>query len=173
MKINFLTALLSLSLIYGQSAHAEDTELTDFGLDEVSAEIEETETPALPQQDNIAVSETDNNKDIEVSAPQLPVQPEDSSEQQTEADFHAEMSTYIKELHLDAQQLVKAKQINQDGILHQKQILQSIEKLQEQAKALENKNLNEFYEILTPEQQETFRKLRDTYNKSLENSAEN
>ena len=77
---------------------------------------------------------------------------------------------YVKALNLDAKQLVQAREISNSGRLHREQLKHSIERLQEQVKELENKNLEEFAKILTPEQLEVLQKLRQNYEA---NNAEN
>ena len=78
-----------------------------------------------------------------------------------------QLSNYVKALNLQTSQLDTAKEISEEGRLRQMQLMQSIEQLKNQVKSLENKNLEKFKKILTPEQLEVFNKLQSTYENNL------
>ena len=77
------------------------------------------------------------------------------------------MREYAKALNLQTSQLDAAKEISEEGRLRQMQLMQNIEQLKEQIKSLENKNLEKFKKMLTPEQLEVFDKLQSTYENNL------
>ena len=74
-----------------------------------------------------------------------------------------QMSMYVKELNLTSEQIDLAKYISDDSRLKQEQLLKSIYLLKEQAKSLEEKSLQDFRAILTPEQRKKFDNLRTWY----------
>lgn len=74
-----------------------------------------------------------------------------------------QMSLYVKELNLTSEQIDLAKYISDDSRLKQEQLLKSVYLLKEQAKSLEEKSLQDFRAILTPEQRKKFDNLRTWY----------
>ena len=145
MNIKFLTFILCAGLLCAQAVKAEDAaSVEDFGLDETIAAVEET-VEVMPE--NSAPGEQTE-------------QSESIVEQNEEENKSVDLSTYVKELNLDAKQLVQAREISNNGRLNREQLKHSIERLQEQVRNLENKNLEEFAAILTPEQREVLQKLR-------------
>ena len=183
MNIKFFTIFLSLLLIANPSFAEGNEETTDFGLDEpvvdTAEEVIETveEIPDAAADAAVAVEvKSDEVQPAESSeAPVLlekentveePVANAESLQQQLDKN-QVQLSEYAKALNLQTSQLDAAKEISEEGRLRQMQLMQNIEQLKEQIKSLENKNLEKFKKILTPEQLEVFDKLQSTYENSL------
>lgn len=178
MNIKFLTFILCAGLLCAQAVKAEDAaSVEDFGLDETIAAVEDTvaenaeeakqqvqnTAQDLAQENPVEITETIETVEVmpENSAPEEQTeQSEPIMEQNEEENKSVDLSTYVKELNLDAKQLVQAREISNNGRLNREQLKHSIERLQEQVRNLENKNLEEFAAILTPEQREVLQKLR-------------
>lgn len=184
MNIKFLTFILCAGLLCAQAARAEDeASVDDFGLDETAAALEdtaaETAEETKPQLQN-TVQELAAEKPVVITETieTVEVTPDVSAQEKAEPSVaeaenkseNSDLSMYVKALNLDAKQLVQAREISNSGRLHREQLKHSIERLQEQVKELENKNLEEFAKILTPEQLEVLQKLRQNYEA---NNAEN
>ena len=183
MNIKFFTIFLSLLLIANPSFAEGNEETTDFGLDEpvvdTAEEVIETveEIPDAAADAAVAVEvKSDEVHPAESSeAPVLlekentveePVANAESLQQQLDKN-QVQLSEYAKALNLQTSQLDAAKEISEEGRLRQMQLMQNIEQLKEQIKSLENKNLEKFKKILTPEQLEVFDKLQSTYENNL------
>lgn len=183
MNIKFFTIFLSLLLIANPSFAEGNEETTDFGLDEpvvdTAEEVIETveEIPDAAADAAVAVEvKSDEVQPTESSeAPVLlekentveePVANAESLHQQLDKN-QVQLSEYAKALNLQTSQLDAAKEISEEGRLRQMQLMQNIEQLKEQIKSLENKNLEKFKKILTPEQLEVFDKLQSTYENNL------
>ena len=183
MNIKFFTIFLSLLLIANPSFAEGNEETTDFGLDEpvvdTAEEVIETveEIPDAAADAAVAVEvKSDEVHPAESSeAPVLlekentveePVANAESLQQQLDKN-QVQFSEYAKALNLQTSQLDAAKEISEEGRLRQMQLMQNIEQLKEQIKSLENKNLEKFKKILTPEQLEVFDKLQSTYENNL------
>lgn len=152
MNMKFLTLILAIALGWGCAAQAED--IDDFGLDETIEAVEEnvpeiSETEVIVEENAVVADEP--NKDEKVA--------ENDAVQENKDN----LSVYIKNLDLTDQQLVKAKEISYDGNLHRIQLMQSLERLQKQIEDMENKNLEDFQQILTPEQLSKFQQLRKNF----------
>ena len=174
---------MSLLLIANPSFAEGNEETTDFGLDEpvvdTAEEVIETveEIPDAAADAAVAVEvKSDEVQPAESSeAPVLlekentveePVANAESLQQQLDKN-QVQLSEYAKALNLQTSQLDAAKEISEEGRLRQMQLMQNIEQLKEQIKSLENKNLEKFKKILTPEQLEVFDKLQSTYENNL------
>ena len=196
MNIKFLTIFLSLALIANPTFAEENEEMPDFGLDEPVVEtteevIETVEEIPNETADNSA-AEAQNAEVSTVDSPEVQVmqeeeitvekaEPQESAaepkEEKTNTDSESlqqqldenqiQLSNYVKALNLQTSQLDAAKEISEEGRLRQMQLMQSIEQLKGQVKSLENKNLEKFKKILTPEQLEVFNKLQSTYENNL------
>ena len=183
MNIKFFIIFLSLLLIANPSFAEGNEETTDFGLDEpvvdTAEEVIETveEIPDAAADAAVAVEvKSDEVHPAESSeAPVLlekentveePVANAESLQQQLDKN-QVQFSEYAKALNLQTSQLDAAKEISEEGRLRQMQLMQNIEQLKEQIKSLENKNLEKFKKILTPEQLEVFDKLQSTYENNL------
>lgn len=196
MNIKFLTIFLSLALIANPVFAEENEEMPDFGLDEPVVETTEEVIETVEEIPNeIADNSSAEAKNIEVPAidsPEAPIlqeeeiivekaEPQESaaeikeekantdskSLQQQLDENQIQLSNYVKALNLQTSQLDTAKEISEEGRLRQMQLMQSIEQLKNQVKSLENKNLEKFKKILTPEQLEVFNKLQSTYENNL------
>lgn len=196
MNIKFLTIFLSLALIANPVFAEENEEIPDFGLDEPVVETTEEVIETVEEIPNeIADNSSAEAKNIEVPAidsPEAPIlkeeeiivekaEPQESaaeikeekantdskSLQQQLDENQIQLSNYVKALNLQTSQLDTAKEISEEGRLRQMQLMQSIEQLKNQVKSLENKNLEKFKKILTPEQLEVFNKLQSTYENNL------
>lgn len=177
MNIKFLTFILCAGLLCAQAVKAEDAaSVEDFGLDETIAAVEDTvaenaeeakqqvqnTAQDLAQENPVEITETIETVEVmpENSAPEEQTEQSEPIMEQNKEDKSVDLSTYVKELNLDAKQLVQAREISNNGRLNREQLKHSIERLQEQVRNLENKNLEEFAAILTPEQREVLQKLR-------------
>lgn len=196
MNIKFLTIFLSLALIANPVFAEENEEMPDFGLDEPVVETTEEVIETVEEIPNeMADNSSSEAKNVEVPAidsPEAPVlqeeeiivekaEPQESaaeikeekantdskSLQQQLDENQIQLSNYVKALNLQTSQLDTAKEISEEGRLRQMQLMQSIEQLKNQVKSLENKNLEKFKKILTPEQLEVFNKLQSTYENNL------
>lgn len=196
MNIKFLTIFLSLALIANPVFAGENEEMPDFGLDEPVVETTEEVIETVEEIPNeIADNSSSEAQNVEVPAidsPKAPIlqeeeiivekaEPQESaaeikeekantdskSLQQQLDENQIQLSNYVKALNLQTSQLDTAKEISEEGRLRQMQLMQSIEQLKNQVKSLENKNLEKFKKILTPEQLEVFNKLQSTYKNNL------
>lgn len=196
MNIKFLTIFLSLALIANPVFAEENEEMPDFGLDEPVVETTEEVIETVEEIPNeIADNSSSEAQNVEVPAidsQKAPIlqeeeiivekaEPQESaaeikeekantdskSLQQQLDENQIQLSNYVKALNLQTSQLDTAKEISEEGRLRQMQLMQSIEQLKNQVKSLENKNLEKFKKILTPEQLEVFNKLQNTYENNL------
>ena len=196
MNIKFLTIFLSLALIANPVFAEENEEIPDFGLDEPVVETTKEVIETIEEIPNeIADNSSAEAQNVEVPAidsPKAPIlqeeeiivekaEPQESaaeikeekantdskSLQQQLDENQIQLSNYVKALNLQTSQLDTAKEISEEGRLRQMQLMQSIEQLKNQVKSLENKNLEKFKKILTPEQLEVFNKLQSTYENNL------
>ena len=196
MNIKFLTIFLSLALIANPVFAEENEEMLDFGLDEPVVESTEEFIETVEEFPNeIADNSSSEAQNVEVPAidsPKAPIlqeeeiivekaEPQESaaeikeekantdskSLQQQLDENQIQLSNYVKALNLQTSQLDTAKEISEEGRLRQMQLMQSIEQLKDQVKSLENKNLEKFKKILTPEQLEVFNKLQSIYENNL------
>ena len=144
---------------------AQETEAKlDAVIQDLDAEIvKETpvkeETPKEVEEQKSAVAETITE---EVKIP-----PEQTSEEisvepaQAESEAaQQEVSAYVQKLNLSEEQLDKAMFISAEMAMRQEQLQKSADLLKAQAKEIETQSLEEFEAILTPEQLEIFRQIR-------------
>ncbi len=155
MNMKFLTFIWAIALVWGYAARAEEAD--DFGLDETIETVEKSvpevsETAIIVEDSPVLAEERNKNEKM---AENTPVQENKQN-----------LSVYIKDLDLTPQQLVKAKEISNDGNLRRMQLMQSLDRLQKQMENIENKNLEDFQQILTPEQLGKFQQLRKNYDET-------
>ena len=144
---------------------AQETEAKlDAVIQDIDAEIvKETpvkeETPKEVEEQKSAVAETITEE--------VKIQPEQTSEEisvePTQAESEAapqEVSAYVQKLNLSEEQLDKAMFISAEMAMRQEQLQKSVDLLKAQAKEIETQSLEEFEAILTPEQLEIFRQIR-------------
>lgn len=156
MKIKVWFTVLSFVILYGGMVQIANA--ADYDSDDVSAEaaIENSET-------------TDGQMNTVQKAKLIPLaRNKDGQMQEIEAEVEPlsvveKMSLYVKELNLTSEQVDLAKYISDDSRLKQEQLLKSVYLLKEQARTLEEKTLNDFRAILTPEQRKKFDGLRAWY----------
>jgi len=128
-------------------------EKTPTEMPETSAELpQNAETSA--EHENVEETSVEQESSEEISAEQEnikeePTKPEEKS-----------VSAYIKKLDLSDEQMDKAKFINSEMEMRQEQLQKSVDLLKAQAREIEEQSLKEFEAILTPDQKETFEKLR-------------
>lgn len=173
MNMKFFILILSLALVGGYNAKAE--EVDDFGLDETVEVLENTETPVVEESVSKVAEEVETpeivDRKVENSESELVETPVVEAKEETEVEKvndvvqPEELSAYIENLNLDSNQLIAAKEISEKGRLLRMQMLQNVEKIQENINDMEKKNLDEFEKILTSEQLETFRQMREAYTK--------
>lgn len=173
MNMKFFILILSLALVGGYNAKAE--EVDDFGLDETVEVLENTETPVVEESVSKVAEEVETpeivDRKVENSESELVETPVVETKEETEVEKvndvvqPEELSAYIENLNLDSNQLIAAKEISEKGRLLRMQMLQNVEKIQENINDMEKKNLDEFEKILTSEQLETFRQMREAYTK--------
>ncbi len=188
MNIKFLTIILSLALLAQNAKADEQEEMAAFGLDEPVVETVEDieietvdETPAAENLTDEAENTSEEIPNMEEETPAA-AENEDADKAEIEQNINdmqkqleqnqEELSYYIKNLNLQASQLDAAKEISEEGRLRQMQLMQNIEQLQQQVNNLEQKNLDKFKGILSPEQQELFNKLQEVYAKNLQTKEE-
>ena len=177
MNMKFFTLILSLSLVCGYNTKAE--EIDDFGLDETVEVLESTENtkadePVVEPQEEVKTPEITEpkveNTESELNEATLPeAEAETKTEEAKSVAQPEELSAYIEKLNLDSDQLIAAKEISEKGRLLRVQMLQNIEKIQENINGMEKKNLDEFAKILKPEQLEVFEQLREAYAQEHQN----
>lgn len=144
---------------------AQETEAKlDAVIQDIDAEIvKETpvkeETPKEVEEQKSAVAETITEE--------VKIQPEQTSEEisvePAQAESEAapqEVSAYVQKLNLSEEQLDKAMFISAEMAMRQEQLQKSADLLKAQAKEIETQSLEEFEAILTPEQSEIFRQIR-------------
>lgn len=173
MNMKFFILILSLALVGGYNAKAE--EVDDFGLDETVEVLENAETPVVEESVSKVAEEVETpeivDRKVENSESELVETPVVETKEETEVEKvndvvqPEELSAYIENLNLDSNQLIAAKKISEKGRLLRMQMLQNVEKIQENINDMEKKNLDEFEKILTSEQLETFRQMREAYTK--------
>lgn len=173
MNMKFFILILSLALVGGYNAKAE--EVDDFGLDETVEVLENAETPVVEKSvskvaedvktPEIVDRKAENSESELVETPVVETKEETEVEKVNDVVQPEKLSAYIENLNLDSNQLIAAKKISEKGRLLRMQMLQNIEKIQENINDMEKKNLDEFEKILTSEQLETFRQMREAYTK--------
>ena len=173
MNMKFFILILSLALVGGYNLKAE--EVDDFGLDETVEVLENAETPVVEESvskvaedvktPEIVDRKVENSESELVETPVVETKEETEVEKVNDVVQPEELSAYIENLNLDSNQLIAAKKISENGRLLRMQMLQNIEKIQENINDMEKKNLDEFEKILTSEQLETFRQMREAYTK--------
>ena len=173
MNMKFFILILSLALVGGYNAKAE--EVDDFGLDETVEVLENAETPVVEESVSKVAEEVktpeivdrkvENSESELVDTPVVETKEETEVEKVNDVVQPEELSAYIENLNLDSNQLIAAKEISEKGRLLRMQMLQNVEKIQENINDMEKKNLDEFEKILTSEQLETFRQMREAYTK--------
>ena len=173
MNMKFFILILSLALVGGYNLKAE--EVDDFGLDETVEVLENAETPVVEESvskvaedvktPEIVDRKVENSESELVETPVVETKEETEVEKVNDVVQPEELSAYIENLNLDSNQLIAAKKISEKGRLLRMQMLQNIEKIQENINDMEKKNLDEFEKILTSEQLETFRQMREAYTK--------
>lgn len=173
MNMKFFILILSLALVGGYNAKAE--EVDDFGLDETVEVLENAETPVVEESvskvaedvktPEIVDRKVENSESEVVETPVVEIKEGTEVEKANDVVQPEELSAYIENLNLDSNQLIAAKKISEKGRLLRMQMLQNIEKIQENINDMEKKNLDEFEKILTSEQLETFRQMREEYTK--------
>ncbi len=173
MNMKFFILILSLALVGGYNTKAE--EVDDFGLDETVEVVENAETPMVEESVSKVAEEVETpeivDRKVENSESELVETPVVETKEETEVEKvndvvqPEELSAYIENLNLDSNQLIAAKKISEKGRLLRMQMLQNVEKIQENINDMEKKNLDEFEKILTSEQVETFRQMREAYTK--------
>ena len=187
-----LLVAMSLLLAYMPVVGAEETDTSDFGIQNEVGEVvvlegaedtlaedavpnpeEKAEEQAENPSDNaeVEISEavvetTDGDVTESVEVDEVVAQEEPEDDGKTKEDYDEEISYYIKNMNLSVEQLDMAKYISSDSRLKMDQLLKSIYLLRSQARELEEKSLNDFEAILTEEQKEQFHKLREIQEKS-------
>ncbi len=161
MKIKLWFAVLSSIILLAPTVQAEDEPIRT---------TEESEVAVSANNDATAALEDMNVNSNTKKARLIPLarysdgahMPEIETEVETLSAVD-QMSMYVKELNLTSEQIDLAKYISDDSRLKQEQLLKSVYLLKEQAKSLEEKSLQDFRAILTPEQRKKFDNLRTWY----------
>jgi predicted nuclease with TOPRIM domain len=161
MKIKLWFAVLSSIILLAPAVQAEDEPIRTTEESEVAVSANSDATAAL--EDINANSNTKKARLIPLARYSDGAQmPEIETEVETLSAVD-QMSMYVKELNLTSEQIDLAKYISDDSRLKQEQLLKSVYLLKEQAKSLEEKSLQDFRAILTPEQRKKFDNLRTWY----------
>lgn len=161
MKIKLWFAVLSSIILLAPAVQAEDEPIRTTEESEVAVSANSDAATALENMDADSSSK---------KARLIPLarysdgahMPEIETEVETLSTVD-QMSLYVKELNLTSEQIDLAKYISDDSRLKQEQLLKSVYLLKEQAKSLEEKSLQDFRAILTPEQRKKFDNLRTWY----------
>ena len=159
MNIRFMAVITSILCMFGAKANAQEVE---YLLQEQNAEYKahpEVLVHIPPaQQDNVViedkafVEEANSNQNV---APQAV--PENVENNNSES---KNISYYVDKLNLTPEQMSRAQEISDASLAKQKELLQSIENLRQQAYDLEKNSLTDFEAILTDEQRVIFNQLR-------------
>ncbi len=161
MKIKLWFAVLSSIILLAPAVQAEDEPIRTTEESEVAVSANSDATAAL--EDINANSNTKKARLIPLARYSDGAHmPEIETEVETLSAVD-QMSMYVKELNLTSEQIDLAKYISDDSRLKQEQLLKSVYLLKEQAKSLEEKSLQDFRAILTPEQRKKFDNLRTWY----------
>ena len=161
MKIKLWFAVLSSIILLAPTVQAEDEPIRTTEESEVAISANNDATAAL--EDMNANSNTKKARLIPLARYSDGAHmPEIETEVETLSAVD-QMSMYVKELNLTSEQIDLAKYISDDSRLKQEQLLKSVYLLKEQAKSLEEKSLQDFRAILTPEQRKKFDNLRTWY----------
>lgn len=161
MKIKLWFAVLSSIILLAPAVQAEDEPIRTTEESEVAVSANSDATAAL--EDMNANSNTKKARLIPLARYSDGAHmPEIETEVETLSAVD-QMSMYVKELNLTSEQIDLAKYISDDSRLKQEQLLKSVYLLKEQAKSLEEKSLQDFRAILTPEQRKKFDNLRTWY----------
>ncbi len=161
MKIKLWFAVLSSIILLAPAVQAEDEPIRTTEESEVAVSANSDTTAAL--EDMNANSNTKKARLIPLARYSDGAHmPEIETEVETLSAVD-QMSLYVKELNLTSEQIDLAKYISDDSRLKQEQLLKSVYLLKEQAKSLEEKSLQDFRAILTPEQRKKFDNLRTWY----------
>ena len=161
MKIKLWFAVLSSIILLAPAVQAEDEPIRTTEESEVAVSANSDATAAL--EDMHANSNTKKARLIPLARYSDGAHmPEIETEVETLSAVD-QMSLYVKELNLTSEQIDLAKYISDDSRLKQEQLLKSVYLLKEQAKSLEEKSLQDFRAILTPEQRKKFDNLRTWY----------
>ena len=139
MNMKFFILILSLALVGGYNTKAE--EVDDFGLDETVEVVENAETPMVEEAVSKVAEEVETpeivDRKVENSESELVETPVVETKEETEVEKvndvvqPEELSAYIENLNLDSNQLIAAKKISEKGRLLRMQMLQNVEKIQE------------------------------------------
>jgi len=163
MKTKIWIAVLSGIILLAPTAQAEDETNRD-------AENTISEETISVNSDTAGALENMNTNEGAKKARLIPLARSSDGAQMPEIEAEVEplsavdqMSLYVKELNLTSEQVDLAKYISDDSRLKQEQLLKSVYLLREQAKSLEEKSLQDFRAILTPEQRKKFDNLRTWY----------
>lgn len=169
MKIRLLVMILGLALVYANTVYAEEAVNNESEVAVEEAAVLET-APNVSAQTDVAevMSVGDAQEKTLGKAKLIPLARKSGNEAEIEVEVEAlsavdQMSVYVKELDLTSQQIDLAKYISDDSRIKQEQLLKSVYLLKEQAKTLEEKSLQDFRAILTPEQRKKFDQLRTWY----------
>lgn len=161
MKIKLWFAVLSSIILLAPAVQAEDEPIRTTEESKVAVSANNDATAAL--EDMNANSNTKKARLIPLARYSDGAHmPEIETEVETLSAVD-QMSLYVKELNLTSEQIDLAKYISDDSRLKQEQLLKSVYLLKEQAKSLEEKSLQDFRAILTPEQRKKFDNLRTWY----------
>ena len=161
MKIKLWFAVLSSIILLAPAVQAEDEPIRTTEESEVAVSANSDATAAL--EDINANSNTKKARLIPLARYSDGAQmPEIETEVETLSAVD-QMSMYVKELNLTSEQIDLAKYSSDDSRLKQEQLVRSVYLLKEQAESLEEKSLQDFRAILTPEQRKKFDNLRTWY----------
>ena len=174
MKIRLLVMILGLALVYANAVCAEEAVNNESEVAVEETVVSETTTseavPSVSAQTDVAevMATSDTQEKTFGKAKLIPLARKSGDEAEIEVEVEAlsavdQMSVYVKELDLTPQQIDLAKYISDDSRIKQEQLLKSVYLLKEQAKTLEEKSLQDFRAILTPEQRKKFDQLRTWY----------
>ena len=160
MNIRFMAIITSILCIFGAKANAQEVEyLLQEQAPEYKAHPEVLVHIPPAQEDNVVMEDTvfvENADSNQETIPQPATESVESNNQESK-----NISYYVEKLNLTPEQMVRAQEISDTSLAKQKELLQSIENLRQQAYDLEKNSLTDFEAILTDEQRVVFNQLRN------------
>lgn len=177
MRLKNILWILSLTLLFSGNVRAQEE---DFGLSGDEENIT-AETPLNTANEEFAEDEIFNTKAAMPTAEEqiadkatnisniASVEDPQTKEPEIELPKSVEnLSTLINQLNLSDKQLDTLKFLSDESRMRQEQLEKSIELFKKQAREIEEQNLREFEEVLTPEQKEIFEKIRALTNTKID-----
>ena len=160
MNIRFMAVITSILCMFGAKTNAQEVEyLLQEQNSEYKAHPEVLDHIPPAQQDNVVVEDAVFVEEANSNQNAAPQAISDSVENNNAENKN--ISYYVDRLNLTPEQMSRAQEISDASLIKQKELLQSIESLRQQAYDLEKNSLTDFEAILTDEQRAMFNQLRN------------